>query len=235
MRRWFGLDATCLVTGAIAPDFEYFLQARMKSNVSHTLPGLFAFDVPVAIALAVVFHALIRAPLTTALPEAVRARFAVFLATPWRPRAVVVVASALVGATTHVLWDSFTHRTGFFVEHIALLHAHVVGVPAYRLLQHASTVLGLLLIAVAVARLPRRSTATGVDAELAPSAVARAVFIVTPLVFGLGAGALRWATEPRWDTAYGHAIAAAIAGGCAGICVAAAITTSVIRRARREP
>jgi hypothetical protein len=48
----------------------------------------------------------------------------------------------LAGIATHLVWDAFTHR-GHFVFVEAVLFP---GVPVYRALQHASTVLGCVLL-----------------------------------------------------------------------------------------
>lgn len=228
-RRWF--DATCLVTGSMAPDFEYFLHARMESNLSHTSMGLVVFDVPVALAVAIVFHALVRAPLAFALPCAIHARFARFLSTSWRPRVHVAVASALIGAITHLAWDACTHRTGWLVRALPALEANALigGLPAYRALQHASTAVGLALLVVVVARMPRQFVA-GVSWPVARGArvahVARGVFVVLPLAIGVGSAMVRVAVEPG-GRMYGHAIAAFIAGALVGICAAALLVSRI--------
>jgi hypothetical protein len=216
--RWF--DATCLVAGAMAPDFEYFLHTRMESNVSHTLRGLFVFDVPVALACAVVFHALVKEPIARALPHALLARFAGFLTTSWRPRVHVALVSAFVGAVTHVAWDACTHRTGWVVRILPALETMVGPLPVYRWLQHASTALGLLVIAVVVMRLPVRVVARRVSrGSRAAARRARVVFIAVPAVLALVGAVVRVLIEDS-TRVYGHAIVAAISGALIGICVA---------------
>lgn len=223
-RRWF--DGTCLVTGAMAPDFEYFLHARMESNLSHTVLGLFVFDVPVALAVAVVFHALVRAPLASALPSSIHARFARFLSTStsWRPGARVAVMSALVGAVTHIAWDACTHRTGWVVRMLPALETMLGPLPAYRWLQHASTAMGLALLAFVIVRLPRH-----VVTHVA-SSFARVAFVALPLVFGVLAAVARVAVE-EGGRVYGHAIAAFIAGALVGICAASLLVRRIGQQA----
>lgn len=210
----------------MAADFEYFLHARMESNLSHTLMGLFLFDVPVAIAVAIVFHALVRAPLACALPSSVHQRFATFLTTSWRPRLHVALASALIGAITHLAWDACTHRTGWVVRTLPALEADVIsnGFPAYRLLQHTSTAIGLALIALAIARMPRHGVAN------VATRFARVAFIALPFVLGVIAASVRVAVEPG-GRLYGHAIAAFIAGALVGICVASLLVRRIGQRA----
>ncbi|MGW6130864.1 DUF4184 family protein [Cellulomonas sp. NPDC055163] len=62
---------------------------------------------------------------------------------------VWVLVSVALGVLTHVAWDAVTHGDGVVVQHIAWLREPLVGdVPAARVLQHASTAVGLLVLAV---------------------------------------------------------------------------------------
>ena len=67
----------------------------------------------------------------------------------------------LIGATTHVAWDSFTHKTGYVVSHWPILRTPVfeIGTRTFRLFevfQHASTALGVLILVFAYLRWWRR-------------------------------------------------------------------------------
>ncbi|MDB8790439.1 DUF4184 family protein, partial [Romboutsia sp. 1001216sp1] len=50
----------------------------------------------------------------------------------------------------HVLWDSFTHISGFFVNNIAFLRDSInifnMSIPIYKIIQHGSTMIGFLVI-----------------------------------------------------------------------------------------
>ena len=57
---------------------------------------------------------------------------------------------ALLGAVTHLLWDSFTHRGTFVTNSISLLKAPTPGfawLPVYHLLHFLSSIVGLLILA----------------------------------------------------------------------------------------
>ncbi|MGZ3671435.1 MAG: DUF4184 family protein, partial [Bdellovibrionota bacterium] len=55
--------------------------------------------------------------------------------------------AVLVGVWSHLFWDSWTHSSGFFVRNYAALREPLVfGFTAARILQHLSTVFGLLAI-----------------------------------------------------------------------------------------
>ena len=166
-REWYSL--TGLVVGSMAPDFEYFLRMRVESNYSHTIGGLFWFDLPLGLLLVFVFHSIVRDSMIDNLPTVLRSRLICYKGFDFnayfRRKWMVVVASVLVGAASHLLWDSFTHEGGFFVDAIPSLSSAVQikgwQIPIYKLLQHFSTIVGGALIALAVRRLPSGGGAGG--------------------------------------------------------------------------
>jgi len=151
-RRWFSL--TGLVIGSLTPDFEYFLRMRIQSDYSHTLSGLFWFDLPLGILLAFIFHNIIRDSLFDNFPTILKSRFTNFKQFNWnnyfKNNWLVVIISVLIGAVSHIFWDSFTHDQGYFVQTIPALTNTVdfIGrqVPTLKILQHSSTLLGGLVI-----------------------------------------------------------------------------------------
>jgi hypothetical protein len=138
---------TGLAAGAVAPDFEYFLRMDMKSVWSHTWSGLFFFDLPIGLALAFLFHNIVRGPLVASLPLFLESRFARAKDFRWnayfKKRWVVVCVSVLVGSFSHILWDKFTHAGGFLPW------------PYYKIGQYASGVMGLLVIVFFVLRMQK--------------------------------------------------------------------------------
>ena len=70
--------------------------------------------------------------------------------------------SILIGAASHIFWDSFTHDHGYFVQTIPALQNSVdfLGrqIPILKILQHSSTFLGGLVIAFAIYKLPTNKT-----------------------------------------------------------------------------
>jgi|SRR5690554_446820 len=163
-KKWFSL--TGLIIGSLTPDFEYFLRMKIKSNYSHTLDGLFWFDLPLGILLAFIFHNIVRNNLFDNLPTFFKSRFSAFRQFDWneefRKKWLVVIISILIGATSHILWDSFTHDNGYFVQTIPVLQNSVdfLGkqIPILKLLQHSSTLLGGFVIAFAIYKLPANKT-----------------------------------------------------------------------------
>jgi hypothetical protein len=166
-RKWFSL--TGLIIGSLVPDFEYFIRMRIQSDYSHTIGGLFWFDLPFGLLIAFVFHTIVRDSLNDNLPRILKSRLSNFKQFNWngyfKQNWLVVTVSILIGASSHLLWDSFTHNHGYFVQTIPALTNSVdffsFQIPTYKILQHSSTFLGGLVIAFAFFKLPADKKVTG--------------------------------------------------------------------------
>ena len=163
-KHWFSL--TGLVIGSLTPDFEYFLRMRIKSNFSHTIDGLFWFDLPLGLLLAFIFHNIVRDSLFDNLPLGLKSKFLSFRKFDWdehfKKNWLVVLISIFIGAVSHIFWDSFTHDHGYFVQTIPNLTNTVdilnLEIPILKILQHSSTLIGGLIIFFAVYKLPSNKT-----------------------------------------------------------------------------
>jgi hypothetical protein len=149
------LDLSALIIGSMTPDFVYFIPFCLPlSDFSHTLPGIVILCLPLGLAALAIFHYLIKLPALTLLPADYQSRlygvtghFTFFPLT----RFLQIVASILAGALTHIVWDSFTHQDGWVVNQFVFLKESffVIGnssVTIYKILQHGSTVLGIVLL-----------------------------------------------------------------------------------------
>lgn len=149
----FGVPAA-LVIGSMVPDVVYFIRGYVSRVQSHGLAGLFWFCLPVGLVSYGAFHALV-APLVHAIaPSRVRDRLPETWSRGALPRrgAVAVAVSVILGAATHLVWDSFTHRSSAVVRAVPMLHAPLFAwqgntVHVFTVLQHGSTLLGLTLLA----------------------------------------------------------------------------------------
>jgi hypothetical protein len=149
------VSATCLVAGSVAPDFEYFFKLSVDSMHSHTLWGIIYFDIPVVVILSLLLHGIIKKNLIRNLPAFLQRKFQAlvnlnFIAT-LRERPLVCVSSAALGAISHIVWDAFTHQTGFFVKILSFYNGAFIpydGVryPLWYALQHISTIVGLSIL-----------------------------------------------------------------------------------------
>jgi hypothetical protein len=106
-----------LVVGSMAPDFAYFVFAPHSwRHVGHTAWGLVLFCIPAGLAVLFVFHRLIKRRLVMLLSKSLRDRLWPYCGPfpLWPPRRLAWICwLILLGALTHVLWDSFTHEDGW--------------------------------------------------------------------------------------------------------------------------
>lgn len=158
-RKWLSL--TGLVIGSMTPDFEYFLRMKVLSKYSHTCMGLFWYDLPLGCMLTLIYSNLIKDNLIDHLPAFFNKRLSTYknsdVIKPWY-YLLVVASSVLIGALTHILWDSFTHPMGYFVLRLHELK-HQVSIAnhhfrTYNILQQLSSLAGAIFIIVAIVSLP---------------------------------------------------------------------------------
>lgn len=197
---------SALVVGSMAPDFQNFLPLDVERRDSHSLPGILWFSLPVGMALYLLFHLLLKRPLASLLPTRFCRRLPGLQAkTPLLPQAsgLAVVVSLLIGIATHLLWDAFTHYSYVTVFAFPILSEHLFSVGGYhvylyKLLQHASTVAGAVLLWV-WARAWLRSAPVGDNAVCAllsatERAVTLAILLLVPPAIGAGLAYHSYAT-----------------------------------------
>jgi Domain of unknown function (DUF4184) len=56
--------------------------------------------------------------------------------------------SIAIGGISHILWDDFTHSTGWFVLRFPLLQSKIGSLPLYKLLQYGSGIFGLFALSI---------------------------------------------------------------------------------------
>jgi hypothetical protein len=148
--RWLSFPA--LIIGSLTPDAGYVLQAQRVDIFSHELLGSIAFCLPVGMLAMLLFYAL-RSPAARVLPEPYQRALLPLCRLP-RASTLVVLASLLLGTWTHLLWDSCTHKDGWWVQHIPFLQTTLFTV-GYRtarvclLLWYASSFAGLIWLMLA--------------------------------------------------------------------------------------
>lgn len=163
LRRLPLMRTVPLIIGAMTPDVPYFLPWRLAKHfpqgATHTLPGMFTLDLPLGI-LALLSMWVLRVPLAAPLGPASQARCLAALERFGRQPINWVLAplSLLIGSWTHLAWDSFTHPDGWMVSRISALSAPVsffsyTGEMCH-VLQYASSVFGLAVLAVWFVRRP---------------------------------------------------------------------------------
>jgi hypothetical protein len=154
-RHLFG----ALVVGSISPDFGYYVGCFGMATTAHTLPGLLIVCLPTGLALLVLIRILHR-PVANLLPQPHRQAILSLPLMPQlgSPMTVLYISAAIIlGAVTHNIWDSFTHRAGYVVARWSPLQmpAFMLGTKTFwvfEVLQHASTTIGLIIVVAAYFR-----------------------------------------------------------------------------------
>jgi hypothetical protein len=142
-----------LIVGTFAPDFEYFLQLDRGNGFGHTILGAFVLDLPLALAVLWLYQHFVRTASISLLPNALRVKLS-----PESPQLrlctlTLTSLSVLIGIATHLAWDQFTHFDTYPHSHWSFFsQPHQVPllgyVQNYKLLQHGSTLIGSLVLAL---------------------------------------------------------------------------------------
>lgn len=212
---------TSLIMGSMIPDFEYFIRMKIESIYSHTWLGLFWFDLPVGLLTIFIYQKLIKNVLITHLPATLNRRFSKFIGVNKNysslKNILATVICIIIGSVSHLLWDGFTHPTGYFVKTISALSNMIsIGnyhVYLYKLLQHVSTLIGILTILFAVWRLPQGKQ-TKVD-QIIDYWLRTGIVIMIILIARLFTG-LNYHQ-------YGNMIVTIISGGLLGLIISSAV------------
>jgi len=148
-KSWVSM--TGLIIGSIIPDFESFLTLDPDKRYSHSLLGMFLFDLPLGLLVCFIFHDIVRQAFLANLPHILKRKFYRYKLVNWdeyfRRRYITVVMSLLAGIGTHLLWDRFTHANEYLPG--AITRVHLFG--AYNtllfiLVQYISSVLGMAIV-----------------------------------------------------------------------------------------
>jgi hypothetical protein len=144
-----------LIIGSLLPDVGYYFGRFDIATYAHSLIGLFSICLPMGICLFLILRLLYK-PVVHLLPQPHRGAL---LSLAWADIPISVTlffkvsASLLLGALTHIIWDSFTHKSGFFVKNISALQLEVFNFlghsfQAYNVLQHISSLFGLIFVII---------------------------------------------------------------------------------------
>ncbi len=193
--------------------------------------GLFWF-LPLGLLLAFIFHNIVRNSLFDNLPTIFQSRFSTFRRFDWnghfRKNWLVATISILIWAGSHFLWDSFTHGDGYFVLIFPVLQNSVdlfgTQIPILKILQHTSTLIGGILIAFAIYKMPiNKIEKEAVNLKFWAVIIALTLIIITArFLTGL---------EPQQ---YGNVIVTTISAGLISLTIAPLPTSKKKTRSRHR-
>ena len=143
-----------LILGSMAPDFIYFILFNPSSSLGHTPIGFILLNLPLCFLLNFLFYKYIQVFFLLTLPNFIGGKYLYLTKKKNKltstKKCIIFSYSCIIGMLTHVFWDSFTHDTGFFVQHAALLRSKITllsyNIPVYKLLQHGSSLIGLIIL-----------------------------------------------------------------------------------------
>lgn len=208
---------SALVAGALAPDIGYFITFSSQHAESHSLTGLFLICLPAGLLMLFVFHKLMKAPLLALLPASHQERlypYAQGFHCRSASRFGLILISLLIGSATHLIWDSFTHKTGWVVQRIPALEGMLRPFhhyPIYKFLQHSSGVLGLAILVIAYLHWYRLAKSSAVRCPRMTSAIRFTIAFL--MLAGASVAALLRTVSPliSWQTIRGNVVQATIA------------------------
>lgn len=159
------LLASALVMGSFAPDMTYFAATAVPGamefgSFTHAPLGVLTVDVAITAALVAVWL-MVREPLLALLPDAWQGRVHACVRgrgpgggssqPALAPRSytsfcVSFYVSAVLGASTHVVWDAFTHHDRWGTELLPVLSETAAGLPVYSYAQYGSSAVALIAL-----------------------------------------------------------------------------------------
>ncbi|MFE4465650.1 DUF4184 family protein [Oerskovia sp. NPDC056781] len=224
--------------GAMVPDAPLFLDVLVPgtdelARPTHRLMGAVTVDLALALAFTALWVLVVRGPFLAALPR----RSAPMPGRSTRrahPLAVTgaAVGLAVAGTLTHILWDDFTHLRGTAVQTWDVLRTPLAGVTAYKYLQHGSSLVGFVTIAVLTVRWWRRAEQVAQPQHLRSAVLA----VCAGAAVGMVGAVVRLVATDHAVTVFSLARLAAtypVLGAGIGLVVWAAVLTTSRHRDRR--
>jgi hypothetical protein len=208
-----GLVPSALVIGSMIPDLPYYVPLPVSSGSTHSLAGVLGVDLVLGFVVFVVWQ-LWLAPAAVALaPAGLRERLGPELPAPGRRHvrnvaaAALVIVSLVVGAATHVAWDSLAHGGRWGPRNFAWLAEEHGPFRGYTWMQYGGGALGAAVLCASVgrwwARTPRQPGTQRVPALDRRTAVRVLVVLVACFVVGASAGlAAEGGTDTLWRSAF---------------------------------
>ena len=123
------LPLAAMMIGSMSPDFAYFLPMGLGRGSTHDLEGLFLFCWPVGLAVWLLYVRLLERATIELLPLAWRERVSRSDSELSIRSLALVSLGVILGAITHIAWDSFTHANTIMTDTFPALSAELFTFP----------------------------------------------------------------------------------------------------------
>lgn len=145
------LPLSALAIGSMLPDAPIFFSLGYGYNFLHSMLGLLFATIPVGLVAYWLFHRHVKAALVSLAPDWISGRLNGDVSKHPDASLLLVSTSLMIGASSHIMWDLFTHKGLWGVEILPFLQANYSianhEVAGYKIVQHGSSILFLPLIA----------------------------------------------------------------------------------------
>lgn len=179
--RGLGLPLSAMVIGSMTPDLPVFSRSWDIYGFTHSLLGIVTFDLAITLLLLGFWDRWGRDALVDTAPARLRDRLPA--TAPLDRRAwVLAPLAAVVGSITHVVWDAFTHAGRWGVRAVPWLREMHGPLRGEQWAQHASGVVGLLVVGLAVLAVLRRPVLDADRPRRLPAATLPATLAVAVLL-----------------------------------------------------
>jgi hypothetical protein len=153
LHKWFKnhVSLTGLFVGSMVPDVEYCINTVTRSVVSHTVKGIWTFDIPVGILLSLCYHGFVKQIICFQMPSWIGKRLMPYAHLNWfgylRKNSFIFLTSLTIGIILHLLWDSVSHSTGYWSARSTFLQQQIFdSFTVTRLIWHISTYAGIYVM-----------------------------------------------------------------------------------------
>lgn len=146
------LPASALAIGSMLPDAPIFFSLGYGYSFLHSLPGLILAIIPLGLLAYHLFHGYVKEALISLAPDEINKRLNGLLDNQPKASLLLVSMALLLGASTHLIWDLFTHSGRWGVELLPQLQANYSlanhTIAGHKIAQHGSSIVLLPLLAI---------------------------------------------------------------------------------------
>lgn len=145
------LPLLALIIGSLSPDFGYYISMWRYSARAHDFIDSLYTALPICLLL-ILFFSAFRAGILQLLPPSVSRLVEPhlpFIGSLFYPKHIIlIILATILGIWSHILWDSFTHKSpqfaGWWPFVMAKIELFGMTLPLYKLLQNMSSLLGAI-------------------------------------------------------------------------------------------